>query len=100
MHACTDLISLRRIDIFTVADLGYDTRSCLCTKLLPVVLTALCPRRCHPHSGEGKTVVTIICDGGARYASTVFNPEWLKEKGLAPTPGVHNMHDLSFISDA
>jgi cysteine synthase A len=33
--------------------------------------------------GPGKTVVTILCDSGLRYLSTLYNPEWLSEKGLA-----------------
>jgi cysteine synthase A len=35
--------------------------------------------------GPGHTVVTILCDGGARYASKLFNPPYLREKGL-PVP--------------
>ena len=35
--------------------------------------------------GPGHTVVTILCDGGARYASKLFNPAFLHEKKL-PTP--------------
>lgn len=35
--------------------------------------------------GPGKTIVTILCDSGMRYLSRVFNPEYLREKGL-PTP--------------
>lgn len=35
--------------------------------------------------GPGHTVVTILADGGARYASKLFNPEYLREKGL-PVP--------------
>lgn len=38
------------------------------------------------HSGQGKKIVTFLCDHGTRYASRVFNPEFLKEKGLAPAP--------------
>ena len=34
---------------------------------------------------EGSTVVTILCDGGQRYQSKIFNPAFLREKGL-PTP--------------
>ena len=34
--------------------------------------------------GPGHTIVTILCDGGARYQSRLFNPEWLASKGLAP----------------
>ncbi len=32
--------------------------------------------------GKGSTVVTILCDSGFRYLSTVWNPDWLAEKGL------------------
>lgn len=35
--------------------------------------------------GPGHTVVTILCDGGARYASKLFNRPFLREKGL-PVP--------------
>jgi cysteine synthase len=35
--------------------------------------------------GPGHIVVTILCDGGARYASKLFNPPFLREKGL-PVP--------------
>ena len=33
--------------------------------------------------GPGHTIVTILCDGAARYASKLFNPAFLREKGLA-----------------
>jgi cysteine synthase len=35
--------------------------------------------------GPGKTIVTILCDYGNRYQSKLFNPAFLKEKGL-PVP--------------
>jgi cysteine synthase len=35
--------------------------------------------------GPGHTIVTILCDGGSRYQSKLFNPTFLREKGL-PTP--------------
>lgn len=35
--------------------------------------------------GPGKTIATVLCDYGNRYASKIFNPAFLKEKGL-PTP--------------
>jgi cysteine synthase len=35
--------------------------------------------------GPGKTIVTVLCDYGNRYASKIFNPAFLKDKGL-PTP--------------
>lgn len=34
--------------------------------------------------GPGHTIVTVLCDGGARYQSRLFNREWLAEKGLLP----------------
>jgi cysteine synthase A len=35
--------------------------------------------------GPGHTIVTILCDGGARYASKLFNIEFLRSQNL-PTP--------------
>ena len=35
--------------------------------------------------GPGHTIVTILCDGGARYASKLYNPAFLREKKL-PVP--------------
>ena len=35
--------------------------------------------------GPGKTIVTILCDYGNRYQSKLYNPAFLKEKGL-PVP--------------
>jgi len=35
--------------------------------------------------GRGHTIVTILCDHGARYQSKLFNPEFLRAKGL-PVP--------------
>lgn len=32
--------------------------------------------------GPGKTIVTILCDGGSRYQSKLFNPEFLRSKSL------------------
>ena len=32
--------------------------------------------------GPGHTVVTILCDGGARYQSRLYSRSWLAEKGL------------------
>ena len=34
--------------------------------------------------GPGHTIVTILCDGGSRYQSRLFNQEWLASKGLSP----------------
>jgi cysteine synthase A len=38
--------------------------------------------------GPGHTIVTVLCDGGARYQSRLFNREWLEEKELA----AHALH--------
>ncbi|MCP5372773.1 MAG: cysteine synthase A [Hyphomicrobiales bacterium] len=35
--------------------------------------------------GPGHTIVTVLCDFGTRYQSKIFNPAFLREKGL-PTP--------------
>ncbi len=35
--------------------------------------------------GPGRTIVTILADGGSRYQSKLFNPRFLREKGL-PVP--------------
>jgi cysteine synthase A len=34
--------------------------------------------------GPGHTIVTVLCDGGSRYQSKLFNREWLATKGLLP----------------
>jgi len=36
--------------------------------------------------GPGHTIVTILCDYGTRYQSKLFNPDFLRDKGL-PVPG-------------
>ncbi|WP_448665116.1 cysteine synthase A [Sphingomonas sp. CJ20] len=35
------------------------------------------------HLGPGKRIATILCDTGFRYLSTLYNPEWLRAKGLS-----------------
>ena len=35
--------------------------------------------------GPGHTIATILCDGGQRYQSKLFNPEFLRSKDL-PVP--------------
>ena len=34
--------------------------------------------------GPGKTIVTMLCDPATRYQSRLFNPEFLRSKGLSP----------------
>ena len=36
--------------------------------------------------GPGKRIATILCDTGFRYLSTLYNPLWMKSKGLTPMP--------------
>jgi cysteine synthase A len=38
------------------------------------------------HRGQGKRIVTFLCDSGTRYLSRLLSSQWLKEKGLAPRP--------------
>ncbi len=33
--------------------------------------------------GPGHTIVTVLCDGGGKYQSSLFNSEWLAEKGFS-----------------
>ena len=32
--------------------------------------------------GPGHTIVTVLCDGGAKYQSRLFNPAWVAERGF------------------
>jgi cysteine synthase A len=41
--------------------------------------------------GPGHTIVTILCDNGAKYQSRLFNRKWLSEKGLLEAAGL-NQH--------
>lgn len=38
--------------------------------------------------GPGHTIVTILCDYGSRYQSKVYNPEFLRSKGLPCPPWI------------
>ena len=38
------------------------------------------------HLGPGKRIVTILCDSGFRYLSTLYNRDWLRAKGLVVPP--------------
>ncbi|GLY63724.1 PLP-dependent cysteine synthase family protein [Amycolatopsis taiwanensis] len=37
-------------------------------------------------AGETGSVVTLLCDGGERYANTYYNDEWLAQHGMDPAP--------------
>ena len=38
--------------------------------------------------GPGHTIVTILCDNGAKYQSRLFNRKWLADKGLLDAAGL------------
>lgn len=44
--------------------------------------------------GKGHMIATILCDGGGRYQSRMYNAAWLAEKGLTPIA-----KGLEFIDD-
>ncbi len=45
--------------------------------------------------GPGKTIATVLCDGGSRSQSKLFNKEWLSEHGFS----LKDQNDLSFVQD-
>ena len=44
--------------------------------------------------GETGSIVTLMCDGGERYAGSYNNPLWLAEKGLDPAPHLAVLADF------
>lgn len=40
--------------------------------------------------GPGKTIVTVLCDSGTRYASKLWNPSFLRDKQLPLPPGLES----------
>ena len=47
--------------------------------------TSPAPSGSRASSGPGHTIVTVLCDYGTRYQSKLFNPAFLRAKGL-PVP--------------
>ncbi|KNC79125.1 hypothetical protein SARC_08474 [Sphaeroforma arctica JP610] len=45
--------------------------------------------------GPGSVIVTILCDGGGRHASKLYNPEYLRANGLVVSQW--DAADLSFV---
>ena len=43
---------------------------------------------------EGSTVVTILCDGGERYLSKIYDDHWLQQQNLVP---VRTGSSLEFV---
>ncbi len=52
------------------------------------------------HLGPGHTIVTVLCDYGTRYQSKLFNPEFLRSKGLPVPPWLerHAVRDPGLIA--
>ena len=44
--------------------------------------------------GRGQVIATILCDGGGRYVSRLFNRDWLGAHGLLPDGTEDFLHDL------
>ena len=44
--------------------------------------------------GPGHTIVTVLCDGGARYQSKLFNPEFLRSKNLVVPSWLERKSDI------
>jgi cysteine synthase A len=44
--------------------------------------------------GPGKTIVTMLCDPATRYQSRLFNPEFLRSKGLEPPAWLENQQTV------
>jgi cysteine synthase A len=44
--------------------------------------------------GPGKTIVTMLCDPATRYQSRLFNPEFLRSKGLPVAPWLERAADI------
>ncbi len=50
--------------------------------------------------GPGHVIVTVLCDGGAKYQSRLFNREWLEQKGLAAQALAPHRHTPIAIKSA
>ncbi len=50
--------------------------------------------------GPGHTIVTILCDYGTRYASKLFNPAFLREKGLPVPEWLEKVPDVPEVMEA
>jgi cysteine synthase A len=44
--------------------------------------------------GPGHTIVTVLCDNGLRYASKLFNPEFLRGLNLPTPPWLENVEKI------
>ena len=49
-------------------------------------------------SGPGQTIVTILCDSGHKYQSTLFNRDWLASNHLNPELPLESVLDALFFN--
>lgn len=50
--------------------------------------------------GPGKTIVTVLCDYGTRYQSKLFNPAFLRSKGLPVPQWLDARRDMPDVREA
>ena len=50
--------------------------------------------------GPGHTIVTILCDYGTRYQSKLFNPDFLRSKGLEVPEWMETSRDIQTVFEA
>jgi cysteine synthase A len=50
--------------------------------------------------GPGNTIVTILCDYGTRYQSKLFNPDFLRSKGLEVPEWMETSRDIQTVFEA
>lgn len=48
------------------------------------------------NKGSNKTIVTILCDGGDRYASKMYDRDWLRKHALLDAS--YKVADLNFLN--
>jgi cysteine synthase len=48
--------------------------------------------------GPGKTIITVLCDYGNRYQSKIFNPEFLRSRGLPLPHWLDSPHPVDWRS--
>ena len=44
--------------------------------------------------GEKGSIVSLLCDRGERYASTLFNPEWLAAHNININQSLDNWYEM------
>jgi cysteine synthase A len=67
-------------EALSIVSIAVGGRACLWSSGINVAGAIGCPR-----SRPGHTIVTVLADYGTRYQSRLFNPKFLREKGL-PVP--------------